>query len=108
MNTMDTEPPEKKKLLKVISNWVGKNKKVFWKYEVSCFYKTYVIRINNLPEPSAKDIILSANNRLLNDRQKKELCEAVIKVCAKNNAFNESSVDIQIDYDDDTVIAEIR
>lgn len=113
MNTLKSEPPEskqeileKKRLTKVISEWVIKNKKIFWKYEVSCFYKTYVIRISNLPDPSAKDILLSSNNRLLGEQQRKQLCDAVAKVCEKSKAFKVSSVDIQIDYNDGAVTAE--
>lgn len=98
---------ERKKIIKVINDWAGKNKKVFWKYEVSCFYKTYIIRVTNLPEPSEKDIMLSSNNRLLNDQQRKQLCDAITKVCAKAEVMNNSSIDVQIDYENGAVIAEI-
>jgi len=98
---------EKNRLSKIISDWVTKNKKVFWKYEVSCFYKTYSMRISNLPEPSVKDIQLSSINRLVNDQQKKQLCDALTKACARAKTFSSFSIDVQIDYDDGTVIAEV-
>lgn len=98
---------EKKKLSKVISDWVVKNKKVFWKYEVSCFYKTYLLKVTNLPEPSVKDIHQAMINRLLSDLQKKQLCDAITNACATAKVFNNSSIDVQIDFIDGVVIAEV-
>ena len=98
---------EKKRLSEIVSNWVTKNKKVFWKYEVSCFYKTYIIRISNLPEPSVNDILLSANSRLLSDQQKKQLCDVLIKASPRSKALNDSSFDMQIDYDNGVVISKV-
>jgi hypothetical protein len=97
---------EKKKLLKIIRDWAGKNKKLFWKYEVSCFYKTYTIRITNLPQPSTENITVSSINRLLNNKQKKQLCDAIINAAVKAEMFD-SYTDVQIDFADGTVIAEI-
>jgi len=107
MSTSKHGITEKEKVSEIISDWVGKNKKTFWKYEVSCFYKTYTLRISNLPEPSVKDIHLSANNRLLGDKQKKQLCDALKKARSGLKVFTESSVNVQIDYDDGAVITKI-
>lgn len=107
LSEREQEAFEKMRLSKLISAWAGKYKKAFWKYEVSCFYKTYMLRISNLPEPAAKDILLSANNRLLNDQQRTELCKTITKACAESKAFKDSSIDVQIDYDNGTVIAEV-
>ncbi len=101
------EAIEKMKLSKTIGDWVTRNKKVFWKYEVSCYHKTYMLRVINLPEPELKDIQLSANNRLLNDLQRKQLCEVISKTCTKAKSFHASSIDVQIDYDNGTVVAEV-
>jgi len=99
---------EKKKLSQIVSDWVTNNKKVFWKYEVSSYYKTYMIKITNLPEPSVDDIILSADKRLLSIQQKKQLSDAITKACSQKKAFNESSIDVEFDYDNGIVIAEVR
>ena len=107
MNTSKQEILEKKRLSKIIRDWAGDNKKVFWKYEVSSFYKSYVMRIANLPNPSTEDIIVSSNNRLLNDQQKKQLCNALKKECAKAEVLNDSSIDVQIGYVDDAVTVEV-
>lgn len=98
---------EQKKILRIIRDWAGRNKKVFWKYEVSCFYKTYTMKIVNLPQPSAEDIIVSSINRLVSNQQKNQLCDAIIKACINVEALDDSSVDIQIDYADGDVITEI-
>jgi hypothetical protein len=103
----------KKKLAKIIGDWADRNKRIFWKYEVSCFYKTYVVRITNLPKPSTEDIMLSSNNRLLTGQQilvhqqKTQLCDAITKACVKAQALHDSSVNVQIDYKDGVVITEI-
>ena len=114
MNTSKQEIPEsrqelleKKRLSKAIRDWAGKNKKSFWKYEVSCFYKTYIIRVSNLPGPSVTDIQISSNNRVLNEIQKKQLCDIITKTCAQAKVFHDSIIDIQIDYDNGAVIAEL-
>jgi hypothetical protein len=31
--------PEKIKLERVIRDWARRNKSIFWKYEVACFYR---------------------------------------------------------------------
>ncbi len=114
MNTIKEKLSEKKqeliareKLGKIIRDWAGKNKKIFWKYEVSCFYKTYLMRITNLPKPSTEDIMVSSNNRLLNNQQKTQLCNAIEKACTKVDLFSDSSLDVQIDYVDGSVIIEV-
>ena len=97
---------ERNKIVKTIKDWAARNKKVFWKYEVSCFYKTYIIKVSNLPEPSADDVMLSSNNRLLNDQQRVQLCNALKKTCSKAECLSDSSIDVQIDYLDGEVVAE--
>lgn len=98
---------EKKYLANIIREWVAKNKKVFWKYEVSCFYKTYMMRISSLPEPSPGNVMVSAINRLLNDCQKKQLCDAITNACTKTKTFSDSHIDVQIDYVDGSVVTEV-
>ena len=98
---------EKNKLAKIIRDWVGNHKKIFWKYEVSCFYKTYTIRIANLPEPSAQDITVSSINRMLTVQQKKQLSDIIIKAGIKTDLIRDQYFDLQIDYVDGTVITEI-
>ena len=66
-----------------------------------------MLRVINLPEPESKDIQLSANNRLLNDQQRKQLCDVIAKTCTRAKAFNASSIDVQIDYDNGSVVAEV-
>ncbi len=94
---------EKKKIAETVRDWVTDNKKVFWKYEVSCFYKSYIIRMNNLPNPSPEDIMISSNNRLLNSQQKKQLSVAVTNTCADIELMSDSSLDVQIDFVDGAV-----
>ncbi len=96
-----------KKLLNIIKDWVGKNKKIFWKYEVSSFYKSYVIKVGNLPDPAAENITVSANNRLLNIQQKTELSNAIKKAYTKTETSKATSIDVRIDYEDGAVIAEV-
>jgi len=107
MNTSKQEILERKRLSNVIRDWAGENKKVFWKYEVSCFYKTYIIKVANLPTPSAEDIMVSSNNRLLNTQQKTKLCNAIKKAHAKADVLSGSSIDVQIDYESGAVVAEV-
>ena len=99
---------ERKKFAKIVRDWAEKNKKVFWKYEVSSFYKSYVIRVANLPIPSAEDIIVSSNNRLLNSQQKIQLCNAIEKACVKSDILSDSSIDVHIDYVDGAVVAGVN
>ncbi|HOO73606.1 MAG TPA: hypothetical protein PK926_17735 [Spirochaetota bacterium] len=100
-------PLEKNRLLRVIKTWVSENKKAFWKYEVSCFYKTYFLRVGNLPRPAAEDIVVSSNDRLLTGRQKKQLCDAVKKIYAIPSRASVSSINVQIDYDNGVIINEV-
>ncbi len=107
MNTAKQELLEKKRLSKIITVWADKNKKVFWKYEVSSFYKTYVLKISNLPEPSGNDILLSANKNLLNTQQRTQLCDVLTKACSNSSAFNYSTIDVQIGCDNGIVTAQV-
>lgn len=107
MNTSKQELLEKKRLSKIVRDWADKNKKVFWKYEVSSFYKSYIISIGNLPKPSTADIRVSSNNRLLNDQQKTQLYTAIEKACPNGAVLSESSIYVQIDYVQGAVIAEV-
>lgn len=94
-----------KKLLNSIIDWVGANKKVFWKYEVSCFYKTYKLSVANLPNPSVEDIRVISENRLLNNDQKKKLCTSIKKACAGAVGLDNSRITVKIDFDNDRVVA---
>lgn len=94
-----------KKLLTSIIDWVGANKRVFWKYEVSCFYKTYKLSVANLPNPEVEDIRVISENRLLNDDQKKKLCSIIKKACSGANGLINSRVTFKIDFDNDRVVA---
>jgi hypothetical protein len=96
-----------KKLLNIIKDWAVKNKKIFWKYEVSSFYKSYVIKVGNLPDPSAENVTVSANNRLLNLQQKTDLSSAIKKAYTTTETLKISSIDVRIDYEDGAVIAEV-
>ena len=107
MNTTKQKLLERKRLSKIIGTWADKNKNVFWKYEVSCFHKTYKIRVANLPEPSTENIMVSTNNRLLNDQQKTQLCVAIKKACPKVELLSGLCIDVQIDYANGAVIAEV-
>jgi hypothetical protein len=98
---------ETKRLSKIIRDWTEKNKRVFWKYEVSSFYKSYKIRVANLPAPSTENIIVSSHNRLLNHQQKTQLCNAIQKACVNVQVLSNSCIDVQIDYVNDAVIAEV-
>jgi hypothetical protein len=107
MNTTKQKLSERKRLSKIIKDWAGKNKKVFWKYEVSSFYQSYTIKVANLPNPSSTDISVSKHNRLLNDQQKLQLCNAIEKAGVKVDVLSDTSIDVQIDYADGAVIAEV-
>lgn len=108
MNAAKQQLLERKRFSKIVSDWVAKNKKVFWKYEVSCFHETYRISINNLPEPAEKDIAVSPVIRLLNDKQKKQLCDALKNAYAKTGAPAESGIDLKVNFiDGGAVTAEI-
>lgn len=98
----------KRKLLMTIHDWVKKNKKIFWKYEVSCFYETYKISIHNLPDPRERDISVSPKNKLLSMQQKTQLCDAVKNVCVKAGEISESCIDVIINCaDGGAITAEI-
>lgn len=107
MNSRQQKLLESKRLSNIIRDWVGENKTVFWKYEVSCFYKSYRIKVANLPNPSTEDISVSSNNRLLNNQQKTQLCKAIKKACARADVLRDSSIDVQIDYVSKAIIAEV-
>jgi len=93
------------KLLNSIREWVNKNRKIFWRYEVTFSHETYIISVANLPNPSERDITVSPNNRLLKNDQKTQLYNNIIKVCEKPGVLNNSSINIKIDYVDGAVIA---
>lgn len=94
---------ENRKVAQSVSDWVADNRKVFWKYEVSCFYKTYVIRINNLPHPGPDDILISSNNRLLDNSQRNKLSGAVKTACDGAEISDGSNIDMRIDFIDGEV-----
>jgi len=95
----------KGKISKAVEDWVIKNRKLFWRFEVSYRHKTYRISILNLPEPSPGDIVVQDEKRLLNEDQKKKLSDSIKKVIKKSGSLTDTSVDIQIDYVDGTVVA---
>lgn len=107
MNTTRQELLEKKRLSGIIRTWAGKNKKVFWKYDVSCFYKTYKIRVVNLPAPSTENILVSSNSRLLNNQQKTQLCNAIKNAYPRVELLGNACIDVQIDYANGSVIAHV-
>ena len=86
------------KLLDIISDWVTANKTFFWKYEVSSFYETYKISIENLPEPSNDDIMLKSYKRLLNNDQKTQLCNKIKKAYAETDKLTSSSINVKVNY----------
>jgi hypothetical protein len=98
---------ERKRLSKIINDWAGKNRKVFWKYEVSCFYQSYRIKVANLPNPTSKHITVSKNNRLLNDLQKTQLCNAIEKARVQADVLSDSSIDVKIDFVNGNVVTEL-
>ena len=95
------------KLSNIIGEWVDKNKKSFWKYEVSCFHKTYKISVLNLPNPTAENVKISPDNRSLNNNQKIQLCNAIKKICAKASDINISYIEVKVDYESGDVAATI-
>jgi hypothetical protein len=97
----------RKRLSKIIRDWADKYKRVFWKYEVSCFYKSYIIRVAHLSRPSTADVMISSNNRLLNNQHKTQLCNAIEKACASAEMLHDSCIDVKIDYVDGAVVAEV-
>ena len=96
-----------KTVSKTIQEWVGANKKVFWKYEVSSYYKTYTISVANLPDPSNDDIKVLSNNRLLNNAQKTQLCKALKKACPKTELAPSSNINIRVDFEKGAVITAV-
>jgi len=96
-----------KKVSGAIKEWVGANKKVFWKYEVSSYYKSYTISVANLPAPAHGDIKVLSNNRLLTETQKNQLCRAIKKACPKTKEPADFNVNVKIDYEKGQVVAAI-
>jgi hypothetical protein len=96
-----------KTLSKIIRDWVNTNKKAFWKYEVSSYFKTYKISVVNLPKPSIGDISVGWNNRLLNNAQKTQLCDSIKKVYNKTETLKKSTINVQVDYVKGAVIAAV-
>lgn len=93
-----------KELPDVVRDWVGENRKVFWKYEVSSFHKTYKISIGNFPNPSQEDIFVSPNTGSIS-KEKKQLCIAIKKACAKAEVPSYSRIDVKVDFQDGAVVA---
>ena len=106
MKTEKQELLEKKKLFTIVKNWAIKNKTAFWKYEISCYHETFKISVINLPGPTEKDVSVTPNNKSLNNKQKLQLCNAIADSCAKAESFNFTSIDVKIDYEDGSIIAE--
>lgn len=90
-----------------IREWVGSNKKVFWKYEVSSYYKSYTISVANLPAPSNDDIRVLSHNRLLTDAQKNQLCRAIKKACPEIEEPADVNINVKVDFDKGRVVTAI-
>jgi len=109
MNAEQKEPPaeqkfQEKKLTNAIRDWVSANKKIFWKYEVSCFYRSYVIRITNRSEPAQPNIMVVSHKRLLNEQMTQELCDAITNA-EINMQMMDPYIDVQVDMIDEAVTA---
>ncbi len=107
MKNAGQEYLKKSKLLKIIRDWVAENREAFWKYEGSCYYKTYIVKVTNLPEPSAEDIMISSYNQLLDSRQITELCDAIKTACAESMVSGNSCIKVQVGYEKNTITAEV-
>ncbi|MGL4369262.1 MAG: hypothetical protein ACRCUT_06280 [Spirochaetota bacterium] len=93
-----------KKLLPVIRVWVEKNKKAFWKYEVSSL--SHTISIDKFPDPSEKDITISLGSGFLSS-EKTQLCSAIKDACAKSGNTGHSHIDIKVEYVNGAVVATV-
>jgi len=96
-----------KNVSKTIREWVEENKKLFWKYEVSSYYKSYTISVANLPSPSNDDIRILSHSRLLTDAQKNQLCRAIKKTCPKTEEPACSSICVKLDFEKGRVMAAV-
>jgi hypothetical protein len=92
------------KIAFIINDWVEKNKKFFWKYEISSFHKTYKISISHFPNPSGEDIAVSPSNGM-SSVKKTQLSNAIKKACSK--APEARQVNVKVDYVDGTVVSAI-
>ncbi len=90
-------------ILNIIRDWVEVNRKLFWKYEVSSYYKAYKICITNMPRPSTDDIKLQSHHHLLNSNQKSQLCNAIKKAYSETISLKKSSINIKFEYVDGIV-----
>ena len=94
------------KLSAIVGDWVKKNRKLFWKYEVSCFYKTYKISIRNFPCPANSDIAISPANAMPVP-EKKRLSDAIIREFGKGEGQSGRCVMVKVDYADGDVTAAV-
>jgi hypothetical protein len=90
----------------IVREWVAKNKKEFWKYEVSCFFKTYKITINNLPNPAAEDISVSPKIAL-QIAHKTQLSNAIKKALLKSEPPKHTRMDLKVDFINEAVVAAV-
>lgn len=81
-----------------IRDWVNKNKKIFWKYEVSYAHRTYIISVAHLPNPSVEDITVLPNNRLLKNDQKTQLYNTIKKACVKPDELSSPCINVELNY----------
>ena len=96
------------RVLSAIKNWLNENRKIFWKYEVACFYRTYQISIGNMPEPTAGDIKVLNGRNLMNDEQKNRICDVIRKAYSSiKNLSDKLDVILEINYRDGNVDTEI-
>ena len=95
-----------KLISEIVKDWVAKNKKEFWKYEVSCFFKTYKITLNNLPSPSADDISVSPKI-VIPAAQKTQLSNAIKKALLKSEPVKRTRMDLKVDFKNEAVVAAV-
>ena len=93
----------KKELPDVISEWVSENRKTFWKYDVSCFHKTYKISIDHLTDPADGDLAILPYASIPGGARTK-LIKAVKKA---SSGLQCSSIALKIDYVDGAVVAAV-
>lgn len=94
-----------KVLAGIIREWVDQNRKLFWKYEVSSFHRSFKINVRNLPKPAINDIAISPHVQAGNKMT--VLCHAIEKACAKTAESDMLKVDVEIGFNDGEVTAEL-
>lgn len=65
------------------------------------------MRIANLPRPSTEDIKILPSNRILPDRQRRQLCSGISRTFTKGWMSGISTVEAMIAFEDGTVETKI-